>query len=286
MTNNKINIKLEKLCRFKWECVRRHPDYCKDYEEYLLLSSEYDELFGQVTRSKDSNDKSKEMELTEISSRLRMMAGKYGLNYMIPQDHKNGWQSFAVEYPAVVVDKRRYSKTIVQLCNLEQEKYETIKVDIWRANNVLKKDLMECVKFMRSKGRKPSKNKLFDRSPNLRNVDRYLKVYDLVYKIPSTSYREVVSKHLGHYYRGKPIEKAINLAKQDFRVIYRYIHGESYRFSKMKGLHRAVTELCEKCEDRNKCKAPCASMNAILKSVESYQQHVIGDRDVSEWDNG
>lgn len=180
---------------------------------------------------------------------------------------------------------------IVELIHDEKEatkkwfkkRYLSFRIDTFQDLDLIKVALSDYLKVINNTFRKAYGIKI-PKSIHLRNAYRYFKAFDFRNKKPPLSFLYIASTLINEgYYKNKTLEQVIQLAKNDFRTIFKKIYDIPYKEYDKKEFKKSDFKECRDCAARSNCKEPCADLEYQLAEVEVKQKHYIGTKDVSEW---
>lgn len=306
---------LEDFYKFRWEALKRNPEYREDYERWREYSKKL-----KVT---PTNLKLYERSITKLLWERNKFEDKCRKKYKIlsmvdPDDCKHWWHT---DYRVVAkiipqrvkktkkdieIDKllrlafdkrdKKAEKEFMSLCRkrckdnlkyaLRNNRYLTLEIDTSRDKEVIMHHIEKCIDYIIEEKKKKNIRAEFDKTPHLDKYQRYFKVFDFRNQRPPLKYDVIASKLSGEgYYKDKNFDKVIYSVRKDYQVAFCWIFGAPYKEYDKAKFKKSNFESCKSCPKRNNCKEPCADLEYVLSQGDVKQKHYIGYKDIGEWNN-
>lgn len=280
-TRKQIEKKVKELRRLKIAIAVRHPDFKKDYKEYI---------------AEDKKIKEEDVFSGKFLAQVKKFKDKYGIIPFDPKEFKNRLSAniygdvCQVKFKAPMdlasifekISALPFPRGYLNLC-LEDYKWLNLKIDIDADLELLKQAVIREISYFQKLKRKAGLPKSKERKVHLKNAERYFKVFDYRNRKPPLEYEKIALKMLRDYRgKNKELKTIMDNCKKDYAVAFEAIFGIPYKDFDKKMIDESKLTLCNTCNKRKVCRELCADMAALLSSIEVKCKEKLFDKDVTD----
>ena len=304
--SKEIDKHIEDTFDFKKECLRRNPEFISDVtkcwqmikQDYLNsfeIKRDFVKKYGFLPPREEhlddpalwegskycnivsiiSPDKDVQKEFLNGKNPSEVIRKKVELSLLLDKDPPH---PFLKNIHFLLGTKPLKSLPLL----LEDERFLTVRIDTDRDEEIINRIFAEELKKIKQMKKEYKIGVKRDNTPHLDKAQRYFRVFDLRNKKPPTSYKHIAMTLIKEgYYKGKVLDRAENLAKKNYGVIFKEIYGMPYKEYDKSKLNKSDFRTCEGCPKYHECKEPCAELDYAVASVEVKQKHRLsseGDR--------
>lgn len=283
-TSKQIDKHLEETYRFRWECLRRRPEFISDVKNFLVffkknptkgieLEHDFFEKYGIFPPFVDDLSNPDRWDIVDSGYDIVAVVpdrpwyiAMPGKSYKVKE---RNWQNLLKK------EKVEFYKHI-----LKNNRFLTLRIDIDRDKTIIERAISKKLTWIIEKKKQFGLGGRLDKTLNLDKSERYFKVYDLRNEKPPVKYEKIALLLLNEkYYNGGEkdnLGQIVNLAKKDYATIFEEIHGIPYKWYDKSKLKKSDFKGCKQCPKTSVCKELCADMEYLLSQEEVKQRHRIG----------